>query len=170
MPAVRISNAAGRSHTYVIKENMTTDRISITKQHRYLFLAAALLLTGCGGSGGGTLATVNDHKITSDEFDDIFGSQRLTFASAQNEFDTKREVIDSMIVTRLLIEAAYEKGFAESEELARLVLANKDKFLVDVMYEREVLDKVDPTELSQNVAAMAIVTFVLADMPDRIGH
>jgi carboxypeptidase Q len=33
----------------------------------------------------------------------------------------------------------------------------------------DTLDKVDPTELSQNVAVMAVVSYVLADMPDRIG-
>jgi hypothetical protein len=33
----------------------------------------------------------------------------------------------------------------------------------------DTVDKVDPTELSQNVAVMATVAFVLADMPDPIG-
>lgn len=33
----------------------------------------------------------------------------------------------------------------------------------------DTLDKVDPTELSQNVAAMAVVAYVLADMEERLG-
>ncbi len=33
----------------------------------------------------------------------------------------------------------------------------------------DTLDKVDPVELSQNVAVMATVAYVLADMPDRLG-
>lgn len=34
----------------------------------------------------------------------------------------------------------------------------------------DTLDKVDPTELSQNVAAMAVVAYVLADMEERFGQ
>jgi len=34
----------------------------------------------------------------------------------------------------------------------------------------DTLDKVDPTELSQNVAVMATVAYVLADMPERVGE
>ncbi len=34
----------------------------------------------------------------------------------------------------------------------------------------DTLDKVDPTELSQNVAAMAVVAYVLADMEERVGQ
>lgn len=33
----------------------------------------------------------------------------------------------------------------------------------------DTLDKVDPAELSQNVAVMAVVSYILADLPDRIG-
>ncbi|MBI4719109.1 MAG: M20/M25/M40 family metallo-hydrolase [Planctomycetes bacterium] len=33
----------------------------------------------------------------------------------------------------------------------------------------DTLDKIDPHELSQNVALLAAVTFILADMPDRLG-
>jgi len=33
----------------------------------------------------------------------------------------------------------------------------------------DTIDKVDPTELSQNVAALATVAYVLADMPQRLG-
>ena len=34
----------------------------------------------------------------------------------------------------------------------------------------DTLDKVDPTELSQNVAALAVVAYILADMPGRLGQ
>lgn len=36
--------------------------------------------------------------------------------------------------------------------------------------EADTLDKVDPTELSQNVAAMAVAAYVLADMPTKLGE
>ncbi len=34
----------------------------------------------------------------------------------------------------------------------------------------DTLDKVDPTELSQNVAVLATVAFIVADMPERLGE
>ncbi len=34
----------------------------------------------------------------------------------------------------------------------------------------DTVDKVDPIELSQNVAVMATVAYILADMPERFGH
>lgn len=36
--------------------------------------------------------------------------------------------------------------------------------------EADTIDKVDPKDLDQNIAAMAIVAFVLADMPGRLGE
>jgi carboxypeptidase Q len=32
----------------------------------------------------------------------------------------------------------------------------------------DAMDKVDPTELRKNVAAMAVLSYVLADMPERL--
>ncbi len=33
----------------------------------------------------------------------------------------------------------------------------------------DTIDKVDPDELSQNLAVLATVAYILADMPDRLG-
>ena len=33
----------------------------------------------------------------------------------------------------------------------------------------DTVDKIDPDDLRRNVAAMAVMTYVLADMPDAIG-
>ncbi len=55
-------------------------------------------------------------------------------------------MLDSMIVSRLLIDAAYEIGLDKSEELARVILANKDKFLLDVLAKKEIVDKIDASE------------------------
>ena len=34
----------------------------------------------------------------------------------------------------------------------------------------DTLDKVDPVELSQNVAALAVMAYIIADMPERLGE
>ncbi|NOX57503.1 MAG: peptidase M28, partial [Planctomycetes bacterium] len=33
----------------------------------------------------------------------------------------------------------------------------------------DTFDKVDPVELQENVAVMAMVAYIIADMPDRLG-
>ena len=104
------------------------------------------ILSGCGGSGGKTLAVVGDYKITMEEFEELVPPTRYAFPTAQDEFDGKRDMLDSLIVSRLLIDAAYEIGLDKSEELARVVLANKDKFLLNVLAKREIADKVDASE------------------------
>ncbi len=111
-----------------------------------LFLASTLLwAAGCGKSQGEVLAVVGEHEITSEEFNQFYRI-RSPYYSAEEEFDAKMLALDSAIVMRLLIQAAYENGLDTLEELARVVLANKDKFLIDVLLKREIEDKSEPAE------------------------
>ncbi len=120
-------------------------------RRRYLFalpIIVALLSvfgSGCGSSGSKTIAEVGDYKITTDEFNDLYQAS-YPFPTAQDEFDKKREILDSIIVTRLLVQGAYEKGIDKSPELARAIAAYKDKLLVNVLAQRVVVDKAKPTE------------------------
>lgn len=111
-----------------------------------IFLAvAAGLLSGCG-SDDKTLAVVGDHKITSTEFFDFYGQQNRQYASAEAEFQAKRDALDSLIMVRLLVGAAYEKGIDQREELQRVLLANRDRFLLDALYENRISDQAEPSE------------------------
>jgi len=114
-----------------------------TSKAAILVLSVTLitLLSGCGGSGGGTAAVVDDYEITVEEFENFYPVADYAFASAQDEFDKKRERLDSLIIIHMLIKAAYESGLDRSEELARVVLANKDRFLLDALFKKEVADK-----------------------------
>jgi len=109
-------------------------------------VAGLLLMAGCGQEGDKVLAEIGDHKITQQEFDESFPVWMFRFTSAQDEFDSKRGHLDSLITTWLLIDAAYEVGLDQSEELARVVVANEDKFLLDALYQKHVLSKIEPTE------------------------
>jgi len=46
----------------------------------------------------------------------------------------------------MLVQAAYEKNIDKLEELNRVVLANKDKFLLDVLYKNHITDKAVVTD------------------------
>jgi parvulin-like peptidyl-prolyl isomerase len=103
-------------------------------------------LSGCSDSGDKVLATVGGYEITMKEFEDFARQLNRPYPTAEDEFNDKRDVLDTMIVNRLLAQGAYEKGIDQLEEIARVVLANKDKFLLDVLYQRKIKDKVDIAE------------------------
>ena len=110
-----------------------------------LLCIAACLWSGCGKSGSDVLAIVGDYEITTKEFDDFYRI-RYPFPTAQDEFTAKRQAIDSAIITRMLVQAAYENDIDKLEELARVVLANKDKFLIRSLLQRKIADKAEPSE------------------------
>ncbi|MDF1544379.1 MAG: peptidylprolyl isomerase [bacterium] len=105
-----------------------------------------VILSGCGKSGGETVAVVGDYEISSTELNDMFQMVRVPFATAQDEFDARNDMLDSLIVNRLLVNAAYTKDIDKLEDLNRVVLANKDKFLLDILYQKEVVEKAEVNE------------------------
>ncbi len=111
-----------------------------------MLLVFTLLTIGCGSSDSKVIAKVGDYKITEHELNDIFQGLRYPYPDAEEEYQKKQEILDTIIVNRLLIQAAYDKNINQLEELNRVVVANKDKFLLDVLYQRKVLDKSDVTD------------------------
>lgn len=109
-------------------------------------LLLAALISGCNKSNDKVIAEVGNYNITVKEFEDLTKGMPENFRTAQEEFDTKSQMLDSMVIQRLLIQAAYDKGLDKSEEVAQAVLANKDKFLLDALYKRHVENKVAVTE------------------------
>ncbi|RME26327.1 MAG: hypothetical protein D6800_06490, partial [Candidatus Zixiibacteriota bacterium] len=108
--------------------------------------AAALIWVGCSKGDNEVLAEVGNDKITVREFKDYTTNLNYSWPNAQAEFDTKREALDSLIINKLLIQAAYEKGLDKSEEVARVVEANRNKFLLDALYQKHVMDKIKITD------------------------
>ena len=106
----------------------------------------AILSGGCSKSDNPTLAVVGDHEIDFVEFNDYFNASLVTFASAEDEFQKKMEILDSLIRMRIFIKAAYEKGIDQSEDLSRIILANRNKFLLDALYANTISSKVDPSD------------------------
>lgn len=109
-------------------------------------LMVAVAMSGCGKADDNPLATIGDDKITVRDFKDYTTNLNRAWASADEEFKDKRILLDSLIVSKLLIREAYKKGLNRSEEIARVVLANRDKFLLDVMYQKNVISKSGVTD------------------------
>lgn len=114
-----------------------------------LLLAATLVVVwpiACGKKAGKVVATVGNYDITVEELNDLNPNLNQPFAGAQAEFDARKAAVESLVVNRLLVQAAYEKKIDQVEEVSRVVLANKDKFLLDALYKREVVDKATVTD------------------------
>ncbi|MBK7142276.1 MAG: peptidyl-prolyl cis-trans isomerase [bacterium] len=109
-------------------------------------LMLTALITGCSKTDDKVIAEVGSYEITVDQFDELTKALPQNFTSAQEEFDTKSQILDSMIVQRLLVLAGKEKGVDKLEEVAQAVAANRDKFLLDILYKRQIEDKVTASD------------------------
>jgi len=123
----------------------------MTKLTTYLVALTALILTasffaGCGGDDGLVLANVGGDKIYAQDLDDIITRSRQSFPSFDEELEWRKTILDSLVIQQLLIQEAYRFKIDESEEVNRIVLANRDNFLLDVLFLREVADKVSVTD------------------------
>ncbi|MCH7878912.1 MAG: peptidylprolyl isomerase [candidate division Zixibacteria bacterium] len=121
-----------------------------------ILLAAATfsVLPGCGsGSGNEVIAVVNGDPIPLSELENqLKMSRRQFFSSYQEELDIRKVLIDTLVIQQLLVQEAYKKNLDESEEVARIALSNKEKFLLDVLFNRIVDADFQPGEAEvQNV-------------------
>lgn len=104
------------------------------------------VLVGCGSGDNPTLAVVGNQNITLEDFNLVYGNFRTQYATAEEEFEGKKGLLDSMVITRLLINSAYEKNIDKLEELARIVLANRNQFLLDALYQELVIKNAVPSD------------------------
>jgi hypothetical protein len=110
----------------------------------WLIALLALILTGCGKSDEDlVLAEVGGDKITAQLLNDAVENSGKTFTSFEDELNYRRAILDSLVIQRLLIQEAYKRNIDELEEVNRLVLGNRDKFLLDILYIREIEDKIN---------------------------
>jgi len=110
------------------------------------FGLAGLIFSGCSKESGQVIAKVGDAKIYAQDLNDIFDRNSMNFASFEDEYNHRRAILDSLVVRQLLIQEAYKKHIDASEEVNRIVLASYDRFLLDVLYEKEIADKAIVTD------------------------
>jgi peptidyl-prolyl cis-trans isomerase C len=111
-----------------------------------LMAALALFLPGCGKKANPILAKVGSDEITAQDLNDIFNRSGSRFQTFEDEYNSRRTILDSLTIQQLLIQAAYKKHIDASEEVNRIVLASTDKFLLDILYQREISDKIKITD------------------------
>ncbi len=95
--------------------------------------------SACGSSGGDYVAIVNGDRIPLEELNAQMGmSNKKFFQSFEEELAARKIITDTLIIRQLLVAEAYKKNFDDLEDVARIALFNKEKFLLDVLFDREI--------------------------------
>jgi len=105
-----------------------------------------LFFPGCGSDDDPVLAVVGGDKIYAEDLNEYIDRYQKTFKTFEEELEGRKDLLDTLIIQQLLIQEAYRMNIDESEEINRIVLANKDKFLLDILYKRIVIDQVNVTD------------------------
>jgi parvulin-like peptidyl-prolyl isomerase len=103
-------------------------------------------IIGCGKQNGHVVAKVGDRKIMLEEVTRYFDRAGVQFISAEMEIQTKRDMLDSLVNQNLLIIGAYESNLENQEEVLSVIEGEKGKFLLDVLFEKVILSKIEPSE------------------------
>jgi peptidyl-prolyl cis-trans isomerase C len=122
---------------------MTASRLAVLL---VLVALAAVVIVNCGKSDADVVAKVGNEKITVRDFQEFLERNKVGFRSAQEEFDGKRMLLDSLISHNLLVQAAYAKHIDQSPEVARILEANRSRFLLDALYHTRIDNKINISE------------------------
>jgi peptidyl-prolyl cis-trans isomerase C len=104
------------------------------------------MVPGCGKKEGHVVAKVGKREITAEDINGFFERNGARFPSAKEELKAKRDFLDSLINQHLLIIGAYEHNLENQEEVVRVVDGEKNKFLLDVLFEEKILSQATPSE------------------------
>lgn len=108
-------------------------------------LALAALLAACGGRDD-VAATVEGYQITVDELGDHYARFILQTGLQKDDPRLRRDLLQSLISKRLVIQAARDEGIAETEAYAETLERVRREQLIDQYAQRALYDTVTATE------------------------
>jgi peptidyl-prolyl cis-trans isomerase C len=111
-----------------------------------LILILTLSLFGCGKNESDIVAKVGDRVIKIGQILGPIERYGVKYISAEAELETKRMMLDSLISRELLIIAAYENNMENENEVVRVIEGESVKFLLDALFEKEIISKARPSE------------------------
>ena len=118
------------------------------KSSFFLFLFLAFLLFWrCAEKKETVVAQIGDEKITVEDLNTRMQARfRQTPASREQELTVKRNILDQIIEEKLLAQAAKDEGQDKDSTFIKSVKDQEEKFLLQSLYQKKVLDKAEPTE------------------------
>jgi peptidyl-prolyl cis-trans isomerase C len=110
-----------------------------------LFIIAAVSMVigfGCGkDTKDPAVAKIGGDEIAISVVNNFFDKIGATFTSADEEYQAKRDALDSLIDFKLLIKGAYAAGLDKDAEVDQLVNSEKSSFMFDELYRQEIVPK-----------------------------
>jgi len=107
-------------------------------------------ITGCASKKGQTVAQVGKDKITvgelSEQYVDMKVNSSIKIISEKPEYEQLKDFLEQRIDSKLLIQAAYEKGFDKDPVIEGQTEQEKEKLLLNVLFNKEIISKVKATD------------------------
>jgi hypothetical protein len=112
------------------------------KKYALLVLGALLIMNGCGpkpvvGTGKEVVISINDYKITRDEFENEFK------ASADGAIDTpesRQNFLNALIDRKLILQYAQKKGFDKERFFLETIEKFWEQSLLKITLDKKMLD------------------------------
>ncbi|NIP42003.1 MAG: hypothetical protein GWO41_18305 [candidate division Zixibacteria bacterium] len=93
-----------------------------------------------------TIAKIGESELKVfllEEFNEMYAT---SFGSAQEEYEAKKEYLDSMINMYVFVEAAYELGLQKDPEVIRVIEESHPAFMRDELFKAKILPFIDVSE------------------------
>jgi parvulin-like peptidyl-prolyl isomerase len=90
-----------------------------------------------------TIAKIGESELKVfllEDFDEMYAT---AFASAEEEYNAKKEYLDSMINMYVFVEAAYELGLQKDQEVIKLIKDSRPAFMRDELFKAKILPFID---------------------------
>jgi peptidyl-prolyl cis-trans isomerase C len=105
------------------------------------------LLSGCATKEEGkTVAKVGDRSITVDDMESEWTKASRLRIKGIPDFQRKKELVERMIGEQVVILEAYKEGLDNAVEADTNFAQQKERILLNLLYQKEVVDKSKPTE------------------------
>lgn len=117
--------------------------------NKSIFGAILLILmfsSGCGDNQDEIVAQIGNKTVTLGEVHDYDKYFPRQYPSAEEEYEAKKRHVDSLVDLRLLVIGAYQNDLDIDQEVMRIVEIEKPRFLLDELFKREILTKIEVSE------------------------
>jgi len=110
-------------------------------------ILAFALLSGCATKEEGQIvAKVGDRAITVDQMEAEWQKASRLRIKGVSDLQRKKELVDRMIGEQVVILEAYKEGLDNAVEADTNFAQQKERILLNLLYQKEVVDKSQPTE------------------------
>lgn len=128
----------------------TIERVSKRTIGGAFLLLLVWTLANCGGGSssesGAVVAKVGDRTIGMRQITDQIDAWQMSYPTDQAALEARLDVLNRLIRDQMLIIGAYSRALDADIGIVELVDREKDKFLLDELFRKEVIEKATVTE------------------------